>query len=203
LLVLFAGLGMAADKYFALIEEEGQLAMDLGDAETEVGRLDDLKNQRVEINQRLTQLKNRAVTESDIKVIPDELTELVRKTGCQFRRIEVSTPRTRSWKTDDHPLLDNSGEQETQSGGTGYDLLTYEVSLNATGNLDNLKRLFAGIHGMDRMLHVKTLQVQPDAQTKSIQMRTDLLLFGLEKAKQSESSGPALEGAPEPPGGSE
>lgn len=206
LVIALGGVGLAADKYFGLRREAADLRNDLAAAIEEAGQLSDLKLRQTETLEELTARTELAVDEANIDIVRDEIVMLILDSKCTFRRVEINDPQTRSFTADDDPLQDKGAEEDDlMAPQSGYDLRLQEAAVEVTGKLENIKTLLAKFHGMQRLVHVSGMQITQEETTREIQLRANLVFFGLQKAKVMEGDGllpppPGGEAPPPPPG---
>jgi len=93
-----------ADEYFDKKESYASSAVELDRAFQTAETLPMFEQRVADLESQLHLLEERSVSEASISRYRSRLVDLVRKTGCQMRRLDVSTPTTRAWYREDDPL---------------------------------------------------------------------------------------------------
>ena len=185
--IMLVGVGIGADTYFDLLSKEATLRRDLARAKDESSRLTVLKKRHEGIQSELGQHMRRAVHETGVDAVRDELVMLILDNKCKFRKMELGHTHHQPWTPGANPLDDSDDEIGLLTDSAEYELRKQELTLEVSGQLENVKQLLAQIHDMDRMVHVNSIQMSQDASTaRDIEMQVGLLLFGLEKARHPE-----------------
>lgn len=140
------------------------------------------------VKKRLDTLEAATYSEDQVHLLRGQLTDLVRQTGCQLRRIEVGAVSRRKWLADDHAIVPKPVAKDAEF--SAFKLRSQVVSLSVTGGMSNLKELLAKIDEMNKLMHTQRLQLrsavipgQEDLKgttTARLSLELELLLLGLE-----------------------
>jgi hypothetical protein len=178
----------SADTYFRITGRMTELRNVLAEAEA----ADQVAIERASfagaVKSRLDKLEAATYTEDQVHMLRGQLTDLVRQTGCQLRRIEVAPAARRKWLSKDDALDQKLAPKDAEQ--TPFKLRSQVVSLSVTGSMSNLKELLGQINGLDKLMHTQRLQLrsattpgQEDRKSEAVpklMMELELLLLGLE-----------------------
>lgn len=149
-------------------------------------QLDKASTQQAELDTRMQRLQDCMIcTELDTHQFETTVVQLVRKSNCQLRQIDVGEPFTRPWYHQDNPFSDLEPEFDESSGLSIY---KSTFSLMIAGSLDDLLSCLADIQHDSRMSHVTKVVIRPDDHSAGMHfLEIEILLFGL-KNNQLESA---------------
>lgn len=170
----------AADEYFALRDHRADLLQSLEEARTDAERLTAWRELASERALALSELDARTVGDDNAYELRNELVELVRRSACSLRRIELSPPARRPWVNDDDPLAAAAPSRKAEP--TPYTLRTQRIVISASGPLANLQEVLAQLRKNDKLMHTRTFLLRPaDEAGKEVIMELEVMVFGLEE----------------------
>ncbi|CAK9037525.1 Secretin OutD (General secretion pathway protein D) (Pectic enzymes secretion protein OutD) (Type II secretion system protein D) (T2SS protein D) [Durusdinium trenchii] len=112
-----------------------------------------------ERSEALAEQLAKTLTEENEAEYRNGLVKLVRDSGCQLRRLNVSPAIVREWGQDDNPL---EKAYDKKLKPTGYQLERRQVSLTLSGPTDSVRRLIERFEKHDKQVHLQTLNLKPD-----------------------------------------
>ena len=135
------------------------------------------ESQVIAQEQQLTELRNRTLREEDVADFRNELVKLVRDSGCQLRRLNISSPRAREWRAGDSPLAAVDG----QLPGTPFHLETRVVSLTLNGSLARIRLLMDRVQASDKYAYARTIDMRPASHNATnVDVNLELWFFALQ-----------------------
>ncbi len=170
----------AADEYTALRERRLELFDSLTEAQQQASELSSLKAEADERNRTLAELESQTVPLSQVHRFRSRLVELTRRSGCRVRKIQLGVPRATVWYEKDNPRKPPRAAERGPE--TPFQLQTQPVTLSASGSLNQVKQLLAGLHDTGKMMHTKRFNLRPmGPDRKEIVLELELILFHLQK----------------------
>jgi hypothetical protein len=168
----------AVDYYFAAAANHRQLIDEVEEGTATAGRLGLYQNQLEKQTEKLRTLQERALSAEGIETFRGQVTEWVKASGCQLRRVKLADPQLRPWYEDDHPLENRSRtEKDTK---TPFKLRQQSLNLLLTGPMERVSDFLAHLGEQDLLLHTGNLLLRrnPD-NPQDVELELDLMLFDL------------------------
>jgi hypothetical protein len=168
----------AVDYYFAAASNHRQLIAEVEEGTATASRLVLYQNQLQKQTDKLRTLQERALSADRVESFRGQMTEWVKASGCQLRRVKLADPQLRPWYDDDHPL-DNRVRTEKDTK-TQFKLRQQSLNLLVTGPMEGVSDLLARLGEQDLLLHTGNLLLRRNAEDpKFVEMELDLILFDL------------------------
>ena len=183
-LTLLAVVWPAADAYTAAEKRVAAAQDELSQAQQDIQTLPRLTQELVEKKDELRKLENQTVTEPIAQRLREDLTQLVRDTGCMMSSIKLDDSSTRVWMEEDDAI---SGRRRVDRGQeTPFELVTWQLSVTITGPMAGIHQFLSGIHRINKLVHTKTVSMRRSAneENKTV-LQLDLLLFNLARKGKS------------------
>ena len=179
LLVALAAVLPLVDDFFDKRTSRSDLASTLEEARRTAAQLPAFEKQVAEVRRQLTALEVRTVDESSLPQFRSRLVDLVRESGCQIRRIEVSLPAKRAWMNPDNPLAET---QPTSGAATPFSLERRNVILAVDGAMTAVQDLLARLEKEQHLGHPRRLNMQPvSGSGETVTLELELWLFALSR----------------------
>ena len=179
LLVLFP----LVDDYFDKKTGHAALAEELVTAQLTVETLPKLEEQVAQLSEELALIESREISAEDVNRYRSELVELVRRKGCQVRRIDVSKPAIRPWHKQDDPLKNAVSGGETKNK-TPFSLERRSVVLLVDGTVGSVQDLLKGIYEGKTFAYPRRLQLQStNANDDKVTLELEMWIFALSRLK--------------------
>jgi hypothetical protein len=168
----------AVDYYFAAAANHRQLMSEVEEGTATASRLELYQNQLQKQTEKLRTLQERALSGDKVESFRGQVTEWVKASGCQLRRIKLADPQLRPWYEDDHPLETRPRtEKDTK---TPFKLRQQSLNLLVTGPMDRVSDFLARLGEQDLLLHTGNLLLRRNPeQPQDVEMDLDLILFDL------------------------
>lgn len=126
----------------------------------------------------LSNLRGQTLAEADVADFRNILVKLVRDSGCQLRRLNISSPQSRDWRVGDSPF--NPATNDSQL--TPFRLETRVVSLSLNGSLPRIRELLDKVQANDLYAFAKTIDIRPESQNpRQIDLNIELWFFALQR----------------------
>jgi hypothetical protein len=180
LLTSVATLLPAVDDYFVKQSSRNGLSEKLAAARETALRLPSLEARVKAIRTELDSLESRAVVDANLADYRSRLVEVVRESGCQIRRIEVSQPALRPWKAGDRPLDD----QPNPNGQvTPFSLERRSMVLAVDGTMPAIHELLNKLEEQQTIAHPHRVHLQGiSSDGGTVTLELELWLFALSRA---------------------
>ena len=171
------------DDYFDKERDRSTLTDDLGRArQTEAG-LAESEKQVAEILAQLEAIDSRAVSSESVSAYRSKIVELVRRSGCQVRRFDVSAPLRRPWLKLDDPLETKTPPNAKQRK-TPFTLERRNVVLLVDGSMQSLQDLLGELYNDDTFAHLQRAALQAaNRGGDQVTMEIEMWLFALDRRK--------------------
>lgn len=175
----------AVDDYFAAAENHRKLVAEVEEGAATASRLN-LYHKQLELQiEKLRVLETRALSPANVEQFRDQITEWVKESGCQLRRVKLAEPQLRQWYENDHPL-ENRARSE-KDAKTPFRLRQQPLSLLVTGPMDRVGEFLARLGEQDKLLHTGNLHLRRSTEDASVvEMDLDLILFDLVQSETTE-----------------
>lgn len=172
-----------ADEYREQTDRSGLLRADLRQAEAEAAMLGRFEIRVEQGRVELARLEEKTISEERVNEFRGLVIEIVRDSGCQFRRIHVGASRSRPWLKNDNPLNKQTNSTKTQR--TPYTLKSQSFVLDVTGTVSRLTDLLTKLHAKLNLAHTNGVLIRPVGQEgHEVQMQLELTLFDLTRLKK-------------------
>lgn len=179
LLVALAAVLPLVDDFFDKRTGRSDLASRMEEARRTAKQLPTFERQVAEVRSQLTALEVRTVDEASLPQFRSRLVDLVRESGCQIRRIEVSHPTKRAWKNPDNPLTET---QPTSGAATPFNLERRNVILAVDGAMTAIQDLLTRLEKERHLGHPRRLNMQPvSGSSETVTLELELWLFSLSR----------------------
>ena len=190
--VLLLALGLpAVDEYFALRRQEAELASQLEQAELQLQGASDLRQRASQVSVQLGEMEARGLHEENAQTYRQSVVQLIRESGCQFRKLHMENPTLRDWVNDDNPLSrpkKQTGRRKIENA-TAYQLRAQTVSLSVTGSLNETRDFLQRLQADGKLMHTTRLSIRPMGRDRyHVVTELEFTLFGLERSKHTDSS---------------
>lgn len=167
------------DDYFDSRERCAALRDEIGLAREEAELLPQLVQQTERVVEQLASQESRCVSESTLSDYRSHLVEMVRDSGCQIRRLELSPPIERPWKGEDNPLQEGSSNSSVDSE-TPFLLERRSVQLSVNGRAAGLYDLLEKLQQDKKLAYPERMEILSDGQEgEELTMELELWLFAL------------------------
>ncbi len=167
------------DDYFDSRERYAALRDEIGLAREEAELLPQLVQQTERVVEQLASQESRCVSESTLSDYRSHLVEMVRDSGCQIRRLELSSPIERPWKGEDNPLQEGSSNSLSGSE-TPFLLERRSVQLSVNGRTAGLYDLLEKLQQDSKLAYPERMEILSDGQEgEELTMELELWLFAL------------------------
>lgn len=168
----------AVDYYFAAAANHRQLIGEVEEGTATASRLELYQNQLQKQSEKLRTLQERALSADKVEAFRGQVTEWVKASGCQLRRVKLAEVQLRPWYEDDHPLeIRPRTEKDTK---TPFKLRQQSLNLLVTGPMDRVSDFLARLGEQDLLLHTGNLLLRRNPeQPQDVEMDLDLILFDL------------------------
>ena len=171
------------DDYFDNKESHNSLSEDLESARLTEAGLPDVEKQVAEILEKLATFESRAISSQNTSDYRSKVVELVRDTGCQVRRFDVSTPIRRPWMKNDNPL-EIKAPQGAKHTKTPFALERRNVVLLVDGSMQSLRDFLGQLHKDEALAYLNRLELKSTSRgSDQVTMEVELWLFALGRLK--------------------
>ena len=178
-LVALATLVPSVDDYFDKQSSRRDLSDKLASARTTAEGLPKFETRVAAVREEVKTLEDRAIDDANLASYRSRLVDVVRESGCQIRRIEVSAPTIRDWKEHDRPL-DEQPNQEAAK--TPFALERRSVALAVDGAMPAINALLDRLEKERTISHPHRVHLQAvsgDGETVTLEL--ELWLFALSR----------------------
>jgi recombinational DNA repair ATPase RecF len=166
------------DQYNALSQQREDLVIRRVVAEQTAEQVKTYDQQLAQIAVELETLRGQTLREEATTEFRNQLVKLVRESGCQLRRLNVSPAQSRNWHTKDHPIskLADHGQ------ATPYALETRMVSLSLHGPLVRVRELLDKVQATGLFAFAKSIDVKPEPKNpQQVDLNIELWFFALQR----------------------
>jgi hypothetical protein len=168
----------AVEYYFAAAANHRQLIAEVEEGAVTANRLGLYQNQLEKQTEKLRTLEDRALSPEKIERLRNQVTEWVKGSGCQLRRIKLAEAQLRPWFEDDHPL--ETRVRTEKDNKTPFKLRQQSLNLLITGAMDKVSEFLARLSEQDLLLHTGNLQLRRNTEDPNVvELDLDLILFDL------------------------
>ncbi len=177
-LMLVAVLPMV-DDYYNNKRSHTALVENLARASETVETLPMFQQRAEALGQRLAELDALSVNEKNVGDYRSRLVDLVRESGCQMRKIDVSKTTRRTWMEDDSPLVEKQ-PSGTENKPTPFMLERRNVVLSVDGTTANVNTLLEKLQEESTFIHPRRLKFHSVGRDgNKVTMEVELWLFAL------------------------
>lgn len=167
------------DDYVAVCREKTEVARELTLAQEAARLLPGYEQRYTEQSELLAEQLAETLTEENEAEYRSSLVKLIRDSGCQLRRLNISPAVIRDWGRDDDPLEKTYNKKLKP---TGYQLQRRQVSLTLSGPTASVRRLIERFEQHDKQVHLQTLDLKPSAGNgRRVELTMELWYFTLER----------------------
>jgi len=171
------------DEYFDHKESRNTFTENLGRARQTAEAVPKLEQTVTKIVRELEAIESRTVNEESLSQYRTKLVDLVRETGCQVRRLDVSTPTLRPWFHDDNPLK-NQVASAAKKRKTSFTLERRSVRLSVDGSTENVQSLLKQLHSDETLSYLRRLNLNSGSRKgETVNLELEMWLFALGKQK--------------------
>jgi hypothetical protein len=168
----------AVDYYFAAAERRSQLIAELEEGIATANRLQLYEKQLERQTEKLRTLEARAMSPERVEQFRNRVTEWVKESGCQLRRVKLGEAQLRPWFTDDHPLETRARNEKDVK--TPFRLRQQPLNLLVTGPMERVSEFLTRLGENDYLLHTGNLHLRRNTEDpRNVEMDLDLILFDL------------------------
>lgn len=166
------------DDYFDKRESRRTLTDDLDRAYQKKEILPAFEQRVAEMEEKVSLLEGRTVSAENVSQYRSNLLEIIQKSGCQMRRLEVGTPTRRPWVKNDDPL------QATAASGaadkTRFQLERQNISLSIDGDMASIHNLLEQLEEDKTIAYPQRLKLHSTGgRSNSATLELELWLFAL------------------------
>ncbi|MCH7750746.1 MAG: hypothetical protein IH898_01120 [Planctomycetes bacterium] len=166
------------DDYFDKRESRRTLMDDLDRARQTEKFLPAFEQRVVELEEKVSLLEGRTVSAESVSQYRTNLLEIIRKAGCQMRRLEVGTPTRRPWMRDDDPLQSTAALGVTDK--TPFQLERRNIKLSINGEMTSIHNLLDQLEKDKTIAYPHRLQLHSTGgRSTSATLELELWLFAL------------------------
>lgn len=170
------------DDYFAGKNERAEITEELRSARLDEAAIDQLEEKVGDLTAQLEAIDSRTVSQTNVSTFRSQLVELARASGCQVRRITVGALQSRPWRKGDRPLKGRADGSDSKTD-SNLTLEKQPLSLSVSGTVIGLKTLLERMRDEGTLVHVKSLDIRPTAQSrKNVILDLELWFFQLTAA---------------------
>lgn len=167
------------DDYFDKRASYVALREDLAEAEQTAAAIPRYQERTRELEVSLTALESRAVGEEQVGAYRNRIIEISRESGCQVRRIVISRPVIRPWRTVDDPTADAAATTDAEM--TPFALHRRSLILTVDGSMSELHGLIERIEEEKFLSHPHRLEMHgADRTGKQVTLELEVWLFDLQ-----------------------
>ena len=169
------------DDYFDKKESRNTLTDELEIARQTAQSLPDFEERVAGIVEELELVEAREVSETEVSAYRNKLIDLVRKSGCQLRRIDVSLPTVRPWFLNDDPLRDSG---KAKQDATPFSLERRSAVLFVDGPMESTQAFLKELHNDKSFAVPSRLEMRSTSGHESkVTLEIELWLFALARKK--------------------
>jgi len=138
--------------------------------------------QRVkQVVNEVAKLETRTVTEESVSRARSDLVGLIRESGCQMRRLEVSAPQSRPWVENDDPLV-MKAPLGVSKNKTPFTLERRTIHMSVAGEMASIHNLLDELEKDKAVSYPHRLQLQSTENRKSVAaMDLEMWYFALKR----------------------
>ncbi|MEM8944042.1 MAG: hypothetical protein AAGD11_02585 [Planctomycetota bacterium] len=171
------------DDYFDKKRSHNTLTDDLDRARQTDDGLSANEQQVAEIVAKLEAIESRTVSTESVSAYRSKIVELVRASGCQVRRFDVSSPTLRPWLANDNPL-ESMLPPDAKKRKTPFALERRNVVLLVDGSMESMRELLGKLHDDDALAYLHRLGLQAASRGgDQVTMELEMWLFALGRQK--------------------
>ncbi len=166
------------DDYYDKRESCRTLMDNLDRARQTVKFLPAFEQRVVELEDKVSLLEGRTVSAESVSQYRTTLLEIIRKAGCQMRRLEVGTPTRRPWMRNDDPLQSTAALGVTEK--TPFQLERRNINLSIDGEMTSIHNLLDQLEKDKTIAYPHRLQLHSTGgRSTSATLELELWLFAL------------------------
>jgi hypothetical protein len=185
-----AVLGPLTDEYFDKRATRASLAVDLDHARQIAETLDASEEQLTKLSAKHATASLRFVDEAGLGEYRTNLVELVRKSGCQLRRVDVGSAASRPWQTGDDPLVAdrNTGNKAKNKKKSPFVLQRQSVTLVVDGAMENVAQLLGTLRDDSTLAYPSRFQLKTAGRRgNDVSLELELWVFALTRGKPAKA----------------
>lgn len=169
----------AVDYYLAAAAHHRQLIGEVEEGTATAGRLKLYRDQLQRQGEKLALLQERTLSGDKIETFRNQVTEWVKSSGCQLRRVKLADAQLRPWYEDDHPL-ETKVRTEKDGKKTRFKLRQQSLNLLVTGPMERVSEFLARLGEQELLLHTGNLLLRRNTEDpRTVELDLDLILFDL------------------------
>ena len=183
-LTLLAVVWPAVDAYTAAEKRVAAAQEELWQAQQDIQTLPQLTQELARNKDELRKLDSQRVTAPIAQRLREDLTQLIRDTGCMMQSIKLHDPSTRTWMEEDDPISGRRGVDRGKE--TPFELITWNLSVSITGPMSGIHQFLSRVHRIDKFVHTKQVSMRRSATAanKTV-LDMDLTLFNLARKEKT------------------
>jgi len=171
------------DDYLDKRESHSTLTEDLDRARQTAEGMPKIEQQVAEIVEKLTAIESRTISSNSASNYRSKIVDLVRESGCQVRRFDVTTPMRRAWMQEDNPLATTISKQ-AKNKKTPFEFERRNVVLLVDGTMENVRELLGQLHKDNTLAYLHRLELQSASRgSEQVTLEIELWLFALGRQK--------------------
>lgn len=168
------------DDYFAKRESRRTLVEELGRARETERTLPAFEQRVMRLEGDVAQLEARTVGDGSVSQFRSDLLELVRKAGCQMRRLEVGDSSHRPWLAEDDPLQPTAPVPTAQK--TPFELERRSLNLSVDGEMTNIHAFLEQLEQEKTIAYPRRVQLRAAGGRGALAtLELELWLFALRR----------------------
>ena len=168
------------DDYFDKRESRRTLMDDLDRARETEKTLPAFEKGVAELEERVSQLEGRTVSDESVSLYRTNLLEMVRKAGCQMRRLEVGASAHRPWLQVDDPLQPTAPSPTAKQ--TPFLLERRSINLSVDGEMTSIHNLLEQLEQDKTIAYPRRIQLHSTGgRGASATLELELWLFALSR----------------------
>ncbi len=171
------------DDNFDKRESYNTLTEDLDGARQTAEGLPEIEQQVAGIVKNLAAVESRTISSNSVSSYRSKVVDLVRESGCQVRRFDVSTPTRRTWMKKDNPL-EKAAPKQAKNQKTPFALERRNVILLVDGTMENVRELLGRLHKDESLAYLHRLELQSASRgSEQVTLEIEMWLFALGRQK--------------------
>jgi len=167
------------DDYFDKKADCSVLIENLERAHQTAKELPELEHRLSSLQAKLSELEERSITEESLGQYRNRLVEMIRSSGCQVRRLEVSPATSRPWGMNDDPVAGRVGASAPKETTT-FNLERRSISLSIDGRMQSLYRVIDELQKDKTLAYANRIQMRSDNHSgDAVTMELEMWVFAL------------------------
>jgi hypothetical protein len=168
------------DDYFTKRESRRTLMDELDRARQTEKTLPTFEKRVAELEEGVSQQESRTVSKDSVSLYRTNLLDMVRKAGCQMRRLEVGGTAHRPWLEEDDPLQPIAPMPTAKN--TSFQLERHSINLSVDGEMTSIHNLLEQLEQDKTIAYPRRIQLHSaGGRGASATLELELWLFALSR----------------------